>query len=771
MDERALILAPRGRDAALAAAMLAEAGIASAIVPSLPAMVAALGDGAGLALVTEEALAGADVAPLDAWRAAQPGWSDFPFILLTRGGGLERNPAALRAQELLGNVTFIERPFHPTTLVSLARSALRGRRKQYEARARLDALHRSEGRFRAAIDAVEGVLWTNSADGRMEGEQPGWAALTGQPFEDYQGFGWSNAVHPDDKQPSIDSWNEALARGGLYAHEHRVCHHDKVWRNFSIRAVPIFGAEGALAEWVGVHTDITERRRAETALKDLNATLEVRVAAALAERKLFADIFETTDSLVLVVDFEFRLLAINPAAAAEFARVHGRHPAVGRSLLDTLADRPEHAADVRAAWGRALAGEEFTATAPFGNPAHDRRTYEFKFNTLRDADGTAIGAFQVATDVTRREEDAARLAETEDALRQSQKMEAIGQLTGGVAHDFNNLLTVIRASSELLQRPDLSEEKRVRYLRAITDTADRAARLTSQLLSFSRRQALRPELIDIGARVEGIADMLRTVLGARVVLDIAAAGGGLAMADVSQLENAVVNLCVNARDAMDGEGRVEIGVEALADTVRLSVTDSGPGIPADILPRIFEPFFTTKAAGQGTGLGLSQVYGFAKQTGGDITAVNAPGGGARFTIAFPRSRAEMAVPVPAGVPARAARGGRILIVEDNDEIRAFAAQLLGDVGYATQSARDADEALRALEDDPAIDLVFTDVVMPGRSGIDLAHDVRRRSPDLPIVLTSGYSDALARAEGAEFALLPKPYSGAQLIDMIEARLR
>jgi signal transduction histidine kinase/CheY-like chemotaxis protein len=363
----------------------------------------------------------------------------------------------------------------------------------------------------------------------------------------------------------------------------------------------------------------------------------------------------------------------------------------------------------------------------------------------------------------------------EETLRHTQKLEAIGQLTGGVAHDFNNLLTVIRSSADLLRRHDLDADRRRRYVDAISDTADRAARLTSQLLSFSRRQALSASVFDACARVENVADMLRALLGARITLTVSTCEPSFVESDVNEFETALINLAVNARDAMDGEGDLTLSLDAVdglpsirghagapGPFVVVKVADTGGGIAPSDLGRIFEPFFTTKEIGRGTGLGLSQVFGFAKQSGGDIDVVSRPGDGATFSLYLPRAdrpaQGEVAPPQAVSAYLRA----RVLLVEDNLQVGDFATQLLTDLGHQVVRVTNAAEALERLASGQAFDVVFSDVVMPGISGLELARRIEDRWPNVPVLLTSGYSHVLAQDARHGFPLLRKPYSVEEL---------
>ena len=365
------------------------------------------------------------------------------------------------------------------------------------------------------------------------------------------------------------------------------------------------------------------------------------------------------------------------------------------------------------------------------------------------------------------------LLDTEEALRQAQKMEAVGQLTGGVAHDFNNLLTVIRSSTDLLGRPNLAPERRQRYVEAISETVNRATRLTGQLLAFARRQSLKPEAFDVGASVAAVIDMLNTLVGSRIQINLQADEACFIHADPSQFDTALINMAVNARDAMAGNGTLDIEVRhvhgipgkptATGRFVAVSIADDGDGIePAD-LARIFEPFFTTKAFGEGTGLGLSQVFGFARQSGGDVQVKSEVGQGSIFTLYLPRTQAVVAEAPDTELPQVTGGGLCVLVVEDNEEVGAFAAESLLELGYAPVWVTDAERALTELEQAPQrFDVVFSDVVMPGINGIELATRIGRLYPQLPVILTSGYSHVLADSGSAGFELLNKPYSVDQL---------
>jgi signal transduction histidine kinase len=408
-----------------------------------------------------------------------------------------------------------------------------------------------------------------------------------------------------------------------------------------------------------------------------------------------------------------------------------------------------------------------------------------------------VGALAVAHNVLRRtnrqlEERAAALsdayaelqvqveerARAEDQLRQAQKMQALGQLTGGIAHDFNNLLTVILGSADILRRPGLDEAKRIRFAEAIVQTTGRAAALTSQLLAFARRQPLRPEVIDLRVKIQAMTELLDRTLGERVKVETELLSGGCRIeADPAQLEAAILNVAVNARDAMPDGGTLTIrtadatfGDEA-KPAMALSFTDTGTGIGKEALARVFEPFFTTKAIGKGTGLGLSQVYGFAAQSGGDVQVASEIGQGTTITLLLPCSdRADEAPPIEAeSRPQMRRRDGRVLVVDDNEDVGIFAETLLEELGYTVVRAASGEEALD-LSRSQAFDLVFTDVVMPGMSGLQLANLLREEKPALPVILTTGFSDEVLKSGTGGRAVVFKPYRLEALNEAIDQAL-
>jgi PAS domain S-box-containing protein len=400
---------------------------------------------------------------------------------------------------------------------------------------------------------------------------------------------------------------------------------------------------------------------------------------------------------------------------------------------------------------------------------------EVNIHAVHDDEKRVIGFGKVTRDISEQYEAQQDLMKTQQALDQSEKLRSLGELTGGIAHDFNNLLTVVRGSAELLRSKTLPPEKRDRHVEAIVETADRAAELTSQLLSFARQQPLQPKQIDFNALISGMTALLKRSLGGGVsILNTPGSNLWNVKADPTQLENLILNAAINARDAMGGSGALTLTTANVrgehGEEVCLSISDTGCGMSPDVIARAFEPFFTTKGPGKGTGLGLSQAYGFAAQSGGRLEIASEVGRGTTLSLYLPRAAGAKDTGSLAKIDSADAdlpSGTRILLVEDSRTVAIFAQSLLEDMGCEVVHAKNAEEALLALDHGPeSFDIIFSDIVMPGLSGLDLAAKVRSQKPTLPILLATGYSEAAARGEGGEFPILPKPYKRETLSEML-----
>ncbi|HEX4506666.1 MAG TPA: PAS domain-containing protein [Alphaproteobacteria bacterium] len=547
-------------------------------------------------------------------------------------------------------------------------------------------------------------------------------------------------------------------------------------------------AEVADRTWAAVERARAQsaRRTSEDRLRQLNESLERQVSLALAERKLLADVVEDTDLLIHVVDPNYRWLAINRAAADEFARVFGvGRPKAGDNMLELLAERPVQREGVKSRWSRALAGEEYVDVTHVEEVGGRKRSYEMRFRSLRDENGGVIGAYQFVQDVAERLSEQARLSEAEAALMQLQKMEAVGRLTGGIAHDFNNLLGAIVGSLDLIRRKpeDLARVKR--FADAGLEAAERGAKLTGQLLAFSRSQRIELKPVLVVELVSGMRELLARTLGPLIrlhfMLDDPRAP---VLSDPTQLEMAVLNLAINSRDAMPEGGDLTIAtaVRQIArdvdlpagDYVELSVTDSGSGMPAEVQAKAFDPFFTTKGIGEGTGLGLSQVYGIARQAGGTARIESEEGKGTVVRLYLPLLTLQPAAAAEPERPAAAkaaARAATILLIDDDPDIRGVLAASLETLGYAVIAAENGAAGLEALEQ-RIPDLVVVDFAMPGMNGAEFATAARNRKPGLPIVFASGYAEtaAIEKAAGPHAVVLRKPFRIDELETVVAAAL-
>jgi PAS domain S-box-containing protein len=677
-SERAVILAPLGRDAAVAAGLIREAGYHANECADLAALVREIERGAGLAVIADEAIKTADLRGLVNWLNRQPPWSDFPIVLLThQGGGPERNPDAERLGRILGNVTFLERPFHPTTLVSIVGSAVRGRRRQYQTRAILEDLTESEGLLQTALNAGHlGALELHLPEFELEASATCKAFFGRKPEQAFTFKDLLAAVHPDDRERRREAFEHSLKTGADYNFEYRNIWPDGSVHWVEVRARAVRRPDRTVKSLVGVCSDITARKVAEIEREALLTQLA-------AERTALAQ------------------------------------------LTATLEQRVE------------------------------QRTAE------------------LMKEVAAREK-------AQEQLRQAQKMETIGQLTGGVAHDFNNLLMAVMGNLDLLRKRLPPDPRLHRLVDGALQGAERGASLTQRLLAFARQQDLRVVPVDLRALIQGMIDLLERSLGPRIVLRLDL-GQGLppARADANQLELAVLNLTINARDAMPDGGTIEIRVgeyKASNDPqlksghyLKLSVIDTGTGMPPEILKRAVEPFFSSKPIGKGTGLGLSMVHGLAVQLGGALQLSSTEGKGTAATLVLPVATATAEVEPTRPRPQKTRRSAVILFVDDDPLIAMSTTEMLEDLGHQVIGASSGRHALDIIRSEQPIDLMMTDHAMPGMTGLELAAASRQLRPSLPILLATGYAEL---PEGVQLDLprLAKPYHQDQLRDRLDQLL-
>ena len=674
---RAIVFAPHGRDAAVAQTLLLEAGIASTICGSLGKFAASLSDGACFAVLTEEAVASADLRMIAGWVAAQPSWSDLPFIVLTqRGGGPERNPAASRLSDILGNVTFLERPFHPTTFVSVARTALKGRERQYDARTRMEELRESEARLRTALLAGHLGAWELDLETWILLCSETCKAVFGRgPDELFTYLDMLGSVYPEDRPRMQVALQRSVKTGSDFAIEYRTVWPDGGIHWAEVRARIMRNESEAGSRLVGVTSDITSRKAAEDAWRQLNETLEQRVRQR----------------------------------TAELEQAH-------KAVLEQIRSREE----------------------------------------------------------------------AEERLRQSQKLEMIGQLTGGVAHDFNNLLMAVLANLELLGKIVPPGSREARLLDGASQGARRGAVLTQRLLAFARSQDLNVEPVDMASLLDGMLDLLERSVGSLVQMRLNVAERlPFALADANQIEMALLNLVLNAKDAMPEGGDLSIAVDVVrlgterrdapeglapGTYLRVVMIDSGHGMDRETLARAIDPFFTTKGRGKGTGLGLSTIHGLAVQLNGALRLASEPGRGTRAELWLPASGGPRLAPV-AHSPARVEPGtedglrpasrATILVVDDDALVAMSTTGMLEDLGHDVIETHSGARAVAVLRDAQRVDLMITDFSMPGMTGLQLARAARQLRPGLPILLATGYAE-LPSGETIAFPRLGKPYKQSQL---------
>lgn len=629
----------------------------------------------------------------------------------------------------------------------------------------------AERRFELMLRAIRDyAIYLLDKDGYIVSWNAGAERFKGYTADEIIGQHFSRFYTEEDRRRGLPQHAlHTAATEGLYEAEGWRVRKDGTRFWTSVVIDPVRDDDGTLIGYAKVTRDIGDKKRAQEELFAAEQRFRLLVQG-VRDYSIFM-----LDADGLVTNWNAGAQAIKGYTAAE---IIGEHFSRFYTPEDRERGEPERAIDTALREGR-FVGEGWRVRKD-----GTRFWASVVLDPIRDENGRFIGFAKITRDVTERREAQLALDRSRDALHQAQKMEAIGRITGGVAHDFNNLLTIIRSSADLLRRPGLSDEKRTRYIDAISDTATKAAQLTRQLLAFSRKQPLVPEVFQVADRLRGMEQLILTSIGSPVKLRYDLAEGMQAVeADPNQFEVAILNMVINARDAMPRGGRLTISARqvdhippvrghagASGEFVAVSVSDTGTGIEAGTLNRIFEPFFTTKDINKGTGLGLSQAYGFAKQSGGEIAVSTRIGEGTTFTLFLPCAQAAPAGQTDKGDSITIAPTGKplsVLLVEDNETVGHFAIGLLHELGLRSHWATDAQSALALLEaHDGRFDLMFSDVVMPGTNGIELASTVRRRWPGVRVVLTSGYSHVLAEQGTHGFEFLEKPYSAAGLIKML-----
>lgn len=774
-SERALILAPNGRDGTVAASLLAGAGREADVVDTIGQLIAALEVGAGLAIITGEALQYADLTSLRTWIDQQPPWSDFPFVILSqRTGGNDQSQLILQLQGVLANVIVLERPFHPSALLNVVENALRGRRRQYEARRNLEHMREGEQRLQTALLAGRMGSWElDLVELTLDGSDQLKACFGRRPDETLLFADMIEAVVLSDQRRVQRAFDDAM-KGADLVLEYRVHWPDGSEHWVDARARVLVDRLGRPKTLVGVISDITARKAVEAErekLLEAVAAERQRTQQALrGERALSGLLLTSVPAGIVAYDSELRVTIWNPV----MERIFGLPaPAViGRSLARIIGDGQAEVIEHRLR--DALAGisgpiEEIELTTL----ASGQVVLESQHAPLRGGDGEIVGGAAFFREMTERRR-------AEEQLRQAQKMETIGQLTGGVAHDFNNLLAAIQGNLELLRKRLPDDPQIRRFIDGALQGAQRGASLTSRLLAFARRQDLKPEPTDLSQLLEGMRGLMERSIGPLIAVEYDLAPDlPPARVDANQLELAILNLAVNARDAMPDGGRLSFslgqyeappGVLSPGRYLRLSVADTGTGMDAETLKSAIEPFFSTKELGKGTGLGLSMVHGLAVQLGGALQLNSQLGEGTRADLWLPISSAPVREvqemePEQAITPAASV----ILVVDDDALINMSTVDMVQDLGHTALEAYSGKEALEILGSGRQIDALITDYAMPGMTGVELANRARELHPDLPILLATGYAD-LPSGTTTDLPRLAKPYQQSDLAAQVSRLL-
>lgn len=640
-----------------------------------------------------------------------------------------------------------------------------------ESRRSEQALKESEERFRLIANSAPVPMWVSRLDGKRAFVNQAYIDFLGLSFEECLVFDWRKALHADDVQRILVEQIAGESSKRPFALEARYLRADGEWRWLRSESQPRWGPGGEHIGFIGVAHDITAAKQAESAL-------QAQVDARTRERDR---IWSVSQDMLVVADSSGVWQNVNPAVTST----------LGWSAADLLGrtsewiEHPDDKPRTRQETSHLAAGG---ITRRFENRLrHQDGSYRWlSWTAVRDQGRI----YAVARDITNEKEAAETLKRTEEALRQAQKMEAVGQLTGGIAHDFNNLLQGIVGSLDLIQKriSDGRLGEVQRFINGAITSADRAAALTHRLLAFSRRQPLDPKTLRVNPLIASIEDLLRRTTGERIELRLDLAGGlWTTLCDRNQLENSILNLAINARDAMPNGGSLIISTRnvtfdrsheaqiAPGDYVAISVTDNGVGMSPDVIARAFDPFFTTKPIGQGTGLGLSMVYGFARQSDGHIAIESSVGAGTTISLYLPRREAEEELEPCIGSSTEEhlhGSGRTVLVIEDEPLVRTIVLDALEELGFLALEASDGPSGLRILQSPQRIDLLISDIGLPGLNGRQVADAARLGRPGLKILFMTGYAETAAAAGSlpAGMELITKPFMSDELTRRIRTLL-
>jgi len=610
-----------------------------------------------------------------------------------------------------------------------------------------------EQRFQLLINSItDYAIYMLDPTGHVTTWNAGAERFKGYQANEIIGHHFSVFFTPEDRAANLpdNALRVSAAEGRFEAEGWRIRKDGtRFWANAILD--PIIDPSGELLGFAKITRDITAKREQDTALFE-------------SEQRFRMLIQSVRDYAIYMLDQNGHVTNWN--SGAEVIKGYTADEIVGQHFSRFYTEEDRARGEPQFALETALREGKYEREAL--RVRKDGSTFwaSVVLDPIFDEDGSHVGFAKITRDITDRKNAEFELEEARTSLFQSQKLQALGELTGGIAHDFNNLMTVVAGSADfLLRKPDLPDAKRRQYLEAITETSERATTLTNHLLAFGRRQAILPEVLDINVRLDALAEVLMRTLGQniQVELDLTPEATRVEI-DAAQLETAILNAAINARDAMAEGGTLTLSTRPLHEDgqrfIALGIGDTGSGMPRGVVERAFEPFFTTKEVGKGTGLGLSQIHGFAAQAGGRAEIRSREGEGTTISLILPATgkKAE-AAPLSESLSSLP-EGLCVLLVEDNPHVREFAEGLLTDLGCDVATAENAPAALDRL-DQGGIDLILSDVVMPGMSGVELARAVRESHPDVPVLLATGYSDEIV-TRGSEFAVLAKPFGAADL---------